>query len=408
VILFYLLVAVFPLTTHHFWSSSLGELTIIKYLGGVCVLYALFYVFLKRRQVPSWFESWPARWFLLFYLIALVSYLIKGGNLPWEQGLLFTYTSFVLLFFVTLSVVDSPKRLDYTLLVGLGSVAFASLYLIREWQKYHATSLNFRPGWVLGDSNYYSLSAALCLPVGFLFLAGKRPLWQKSYCAACVLTTLIGDMLAASRGGFLALAAALLFIVFKSRKRGRNFVIALALLLPVLLLSPLSPLQRLLHPSVEDIGSVEIRYALWVAAVKMIKAYPLFGVGLGNFMTLAPAYSGGKVPEAIACNTFLEVAAEMGVPALLIFILMLYSGYRRLELMRRRITPGGSSQLADAVVALESSLVAYIVGSMTLSTEAQKTFWLMFFLSLCVAPFRSKARATQPLDFVPVPDAGTS
>jgi O-antigen ligase len=408
VIFFYILVGALPLTANHFWSNFVGSLTIVKYVGGVCVLYALFYVHSKRRRMPSWFESWPARWFMVLYLIASVSYLTKGGNTPWELSPLFSYTSFVILFFITLSVVDSRKRLDYTLLVGLGSVAFASLYLIREWQKYHATSSHFRPGWAVGDSNYYSLSAALCLPVGFLFLFGKRPHWQKLYCGGCVLTTLVGDMLAASRGGFLALVAALLFVIFRSRRRGRNFVIVVALLLPMLLLAPLSPMQRLLQPSVEDIGSVQIRYALWATAVKMIKAHPMVGVGLGNFMTLVPAYSGNRAPEGIACNTFLEVAAELGIPALLVFLLMLYSSYSRLEKVRKRITAAGSLQMADTAVALEGALVAFVVGSLFLSTEGQKTFWLMFFLSLSFPLVRLKVKAAQPIDLVAVPDSVAS
>jgi len=185
-------------------------------------------------------------------------------------------------------------------------------------------------------------------------------------------------------------------------------VIVLAILVPILLLSPLSPLQRLLHPSIEDTGSVDIRYALWATAVKMIKAHPIAGVGVGNFMKSVPQYSGGRAPEGIACNTFLEVAAELGIPALIIFIVMLYSSYRRLETIRARIIKARSLQLVDAVVALESSLVAFVVGGLFLSTEGQKTFWLMFFLSLCVSPLRSKVKVTDRLDLMAVPDPSTS
>ena len=71
---------------------------------------------------------------------------------------------------------DSLQRLRWVILMAIGSVAYASLHLIREWQKYGGMAAGYRPGWVVGDPNYYSISALLCIPMRrAIIAAGNTP-----------------------------------------------------------------------------------------------------------------------------------------------------------------------------------------------------------------------------------------
>jgi probable O-glycosylation ligase (exosortase A-associated) len=381
-IFFFLLILTLPLTTHPLWSSFVGDLTIVKYVGGICFLYAVFHLLFESRALPSWFGSWPARWFMMFYLIAALSFLTHGADIPWQVSPLFTYTSLALLFFITLAIVDSPKRLHQTLLVAIGSVAFASLYVIREWQKFHAVVPNFRPGYVTGDANYFAISCVLCIPLAFYLMIGRQPLWHRALCFGCMIVTLIGVTLAASRGGFLGLVIAFLYLVARSKHRLTNFVLVCAVMIPLSVLSPSSPLQRLLHPNRGDKESVEDHQIAWRAGLGMIKSHPFFGVGLGNFKPEMKRYTPeGVNVDTIAHNTYVELAAELGIPGLLLYLTMIFSSLRTLENVHRRAIRSDQPTLGRAAAGIQAGLVGFAVSSFFLSAEYQRLLWLMIFLS---------------------------
>src|SRR5260370_216911 len=127
--------------------------------------------------------------------------------------------SFALVFFVTMVVVDSLKRLRMVLAVAVGSVAFASLYVVREWQVYHNVFSEFRPGAVTGDSNYFVLSAVICMPVAFYLMVEQKSTGWRVFWAGSLAVTLVATTLASSRGGFLGTVAAFLYLVMRSRRR---------------------------------------------------------------------------------------------------------------------------------------------------------------------------------------------
>ena len=381
-IFYYILIWVMPLTRHPLWSSLLGDLTLFKYLGAICFFYALFHL-ISRGGFPNFFRTWSARGFFLLYLLAGLSYFTKTLPSDWEFSPFLSYSSFLVLFFITLSVVDTLPRLRWVLLVAVASVAFASLYVIREWQKYHSTDQGMRPGWVTGDPNYFTLSALVCLPLGLYLLQQKGRPGIRVFCFGSLLVTLVAISLAASRGGFLGLLASSIFIIQTSRKRVRNLALLAAALLPLVLLAPSSPVVRFLHPNTGDQQAAAARKIAWVAGMRMIEAHPIAGIGLGNFKPLMDQYADpGTNFREIAHNTYIELAAELGIPGLLIFLFILISAYRTLGQVRKQVNR--SSLVHQAALGLQAGLVGYMIAGFCLSAEYQKLFWLALFLSMCL------------------------
>ncbi len=394
-IFFYLLVSVMPLTLHPLWGRVVGELTLFKYIGALCIVYAAFHLG-ARRTFPAYFSTWQARFFAIFYVMATVSYFSRGLALPAPFSPFVRYTCFLFLFFITPAVVDSVRRLHSVLLVAMGSVAFASLYVIREWQKGFAVyGSSFRPGWVVGDPNYFTVSALPCLTTAFYLMLERRPRVERLFCLGCLAVTLVGVTLGASRGGFLGLVAAFLFAVWRSRQRVRNLALASVLVLPLSLASPATPIQRFLHPNPGDKEAEETRITLWEAGLRMIQAHPLGGIGLGNFKFLVGQY---ETPEeqqrqqTFAHNAYVDIAAEMGVPALLVFLGILYFSYRTLETVRRQTLRSGPPLLHQAARGIQAGLVGTAVGIFFVSSQFEKLFWLMLFLSMCLPSLSSLAR----------------
>ncbi len=394
-ILFYILILVMHLSNHPLWSRVEGDLTIFKYLGAGCGLYSIFHLCV-RRKVPAFFATWQSRFFFLLYLIAATSYFTKTLSNQLGFSPLMSYTSFLLLFFITLSIVDSLARLRWVVLMAIGSVAFGSLYVIREWQKYHNLYANFRPGWVVGDSNFFATSVILCLPLAFCLMQQRRLRWERWFCLGCLVVTLVAVTLCASRGAFLGLVAAFLYFVWRSRRRVRNFVLVTILVLPFSLVLPSSPVHRFLHPSRNDKEAAGFRIVAWKAGLRMIRAHPLVGIGLGNFKPMMEFY---KDPDekvhTMAHNIYIEIAAEMGLPALLTYLAMMYFSYRTLEQVRRRSLRSGPPLLHQAALGIQAGLVGYAVGAFVLSAQYQKLFWLVVFLSMCLS---SLARSLKSQD----------
>jgi O-antigen ligase len=381
-ILFYFLVGIMPLSQHHIWGRMLGEFTVFKYIGAACILYAVLHL-IVRRTIPPYFRTWQARLLVVFYLIAAASYFTKSLSTSFEFSPFLSYSSFLLLFLVTVTVVDSLRRLRWVMLVAVGSVAFASLYMVREWQKYHTVYQDFRPGWVVGDPNYFTVSALLALPIAFYMMLGSKRPWERVFCTGCLLVTLVAVTLGASRGGFLGLVVAFLFVVWHSRERLRNLVLVSALVLPLSLISTASPLGRLLHPSHGDKEAQESRTTVWLAGLHMIESHPMTGVGLGNFKPLVAEYEQGEtVVDHIAHNSYIEVAAEMGLPALLVFLGILYFSYRTLgRVGASRSAPPFVSQ---AALGLQAGLLGSAIAIFFVSGQYQKLLWLTVFLSMCM------------------------
>ena len=385
-IVFYLLVSVLPLMRHPIWSAFVGELTVIKYVGVGSLGYALLYLS-ARRTPPRFFATRQSRWFVAFAALAIVSYALWGLRIyaaevsPW-----LSYVSFLLFFFITLTLVDSTRRLRMVLLVAVGSVGFASLHVVREWQKYGGFG-SFRPGYVTGDANYYSLSALICIPVAFFLLRPRQPQWERWFCLGCLALTLLGLTAAASRGGFVGLTAAVLFACAVTRRRRAQLVgTALGLLLPLMLVSPSSPLHRLFNPDYSDRESSDTRLALWRAGVEMLQQHPLTGVGMGNFKWVVRQYDRPEENlDNVAHNTYVEVGAEMGLPGLVLYLALLVTTFRSLGAVRRRTQDVARADIVHrAALGLQAGLVAFMAATFFVSATQQKLFWLVVFLSMCL------------------------
>jgi putative inorganic carbon (hco3(-)) transporter len=385
---YYWLVGILPLMDHPIWGLKIGPLTVFEYIGVACFVYACSHV-VTRGILPSFQGAWEVLLVVLLYLIVLFSALVKGHGIGLGNGPFIIYTSSLLLVFISISIVDTLPRLRWTVLALIGSYGFGSLYVIREWQQGRNLSSNFRPkGWVVGDVNYFSTTAIFAFVLAFYFMHGKRPRWEKAYCIVCLLLIILAVTFGASRGGFFGLVAASLFLVWHTKRRVRNLVLMSALVLPLSLVLPMSPLHRFLKPS-EDYGSTQFHLEAWKAGLHMIEGHPIAGVGLGNFKPLMPLYMsvtpGTRVDmDTLAHNMFVEVAAELGLPALVIFLAMFWFTYGTLGKLRR--SPSTHSLIRETAAALQAGLVGFSVAGCFVSAEYQKTSWMGFALMFCLLP----------------------
>lgn len=384
-ILFYLLVTVLPLTVHPVWSMFVGDLTIVKYLGLACVLVAAADL-LTRPHAVDFLRTWQARLYLGFTGLVTLSFLGLSRPGALETSPLMVCLSLGMLFFTTLVLVNSLTRLRWTLLATIGGLGFASLYVLREFQKFSSPGKPIRPGYVVGDPNYFTLSALLCIPLAFALMQERRPRWLRPFAAGCLVLMILAVTVAASRGGFLGLIVAFLFVLWRSKQRARSFAILACLIVPLSIFSPISPLARLLSPTYSDTEASDTRIVLWGGGLRMFQENWLTGVGVGNFKALGPAYQEpGRTVQAIAHNTYIQLAAELGVFGLLTFVGTLIAAFVSLQRTTAQALRLRSSLLYHSAGGIQGGLIGYTVGAFFVSAEYQRLLWFMIFMSVCLA-----------------------
>jgi O-antigen ligase len=377
-IVFYLLMLSLPFVAQSLIERTILGITVEKYLGMACVLYAI-YDAIKRGTLPRFFATRQAKLFLAFFIIAAIAQVFPSHALTPESELFRVYISQAVFFCAVQSLMSSQKRLRNTLLATQASLGLASIYLIREWQV-AGMSFDYRPGFVTGDANTYSASALVCLPLGFCLALHFRSGWRRYFCVAAIALGLFTLLLGASRGGFIGLLVAAAALVWRSRNRMAITLIAGAALF-LLLLSPLSPARRLLSPTRSDQESTQTRATLWTAGLSMIREHPLRGIGLGRYSTAAFEATGIR---HVAHNTYIEIAAETGIPGLICFVCMIAASVRTLGKTIETAKARRLHFLYQASRGMQAGMVAFCVAAFFLSGEYFKLFWCMLFISMCM------------------------
>ena len=183
----------------------------------------------------------------------------------------------------------------------------------------------FRAISVFPDPHMLSFYLNMTLPFA-IFLAIKSSSKKRIFWSSSSLIIFAADILTFSRGGYIGLAvmAFILFALFFKKLSVKFRLTACALLFfatIILLLFPNPISQRFASSFDASEGSNSGRIETWSQAFEVIKRNPL-GVGIGNY-ALAIKPSADYREPIYAHSVYLDIAAEMGIFALLFWIAFL-------------------------------------------------------------------------------------
>ena len=238
----------------------------------------------------------------------------------------------------------------------------------------------------IGDPNFFAmvLVATLALGVALAMMRSLTPVFRVAAVIACVLSV-TGILFSLSRGGLVALVVALLTGVLIAG-RWRALMAAIGLLVIVVaagyFASSPGSLQRITE---NNNGSG--RTDIWTVGWRMFKAHPLNGVGAGNFPLVSKDYvlQPGLTTRAIyiitlpkvAHNTYLDILAEGGIPALLMFLAIIVASIRCSQKAWRGFRRSGDQELEFACYAQVAALSGFLAASFFLSAEYSKQLWIL-------------------------------
>lgn len=229
-----------------------------------------------------------------------------------------------------------------------------------------------RPGGFAGHPNGLAHHMVMVLPVALAFaLLGYRFIAARvlTFVWAVLLVSVVMLAQTLSRGGWLAagIAGLVLFVVMTrlGAVSGRRLAGAVLLSMGALVLLMAVFPQTILRLTESDDRSLEGRLVLNDQAKAIIEANPWTGVGFGAYNRATYAYNGPlyatvsedfqkQLRSVVVHNGYLLMAAELGLPALLLFLVILAKFMR---------TPWPLKRFKDPVLlALAMGLFASLLG----------------------------------------------
>jgi O-antigen ligase len=323
---------------------------------------------------------------LLFCLAALIS--IPPAINPGEAWTTFNeFLRPVMIFIVMINVVRTEWRLKGIIFLTLAVSVVLSVGAIYDYRMARFSVEGYRVAGIIGNlfgnPNDMALHLVTVIPISVALSFTSRNFVFKILYAVCALLMIVGSMLTFSRSGFLGLVCAGGVIAWKMGRKNRLAVVVLTLVcfMTVIAFAPegyTNRLDSIVDHSRDAFGSAGARTNLLFRSIKVAIANPVFGVGMGNFHIVS-------IGELVSHNAYTQVAAEMGLAAMVIYIMFILAPFKALRVMENEtFEDRRASHFYYLAVGLQASLVAYMVSSFFASVAYQ---WYVYYLvgySVCL------------------------
>ncbi len=308
-------------------------------------------VFGGRRQELSAALSMPeSKRYMLFYLVMILGIPFASHRRVAFEGVLGEYVVNVLFFVLLVSQVNSLHRLKSLLWVLCLSTLMYGVFggLLQSGgsggERFQILSGGFDPN----DTAYLLLSL---FPLCLYFIRFDEGLLRKLVAVAAICGAIATILLTGSRGGILALGTILLILLLTKTggvKKSHKIIVIVMLTSTWLLIGDRIDLGRYMTlsdiSSDYNVSSAGGRFELWQAAIDLSFANPITGVGFGCY-PFAHFFSRELAGESYlrwqtTHNSFLQVAAEIGLIGFGIFMLInLLSAFTFFRLSRIQPLP---------------------------------------------------------------------
>jgi putative inorganic carbon (HCO3(-)) transporter len=317
---------------------------------------------------------------LLLFITGLLS--IPLAISPGEAWETFTDTFIrcVVIFIVMVNVVRTKTRLTGLLFLAIIVSVWLSLGAVNDYRLGLAAVEGYRAGGrgssIFGNSNDMALHLVTIIPIAVALFFGSGGPGRKILFGACAILMIAAVVVTYSRGGFIGLLVVLSFLAWRIGRQ-RKLAVAvfgLIIVIGVLALAPGNYGTRLLSiffPSLDPVGSSDMRREILYRSIWTALRHPLFGIGMGNFHIVS-------VRELVSHNAYTQVAAEMGMPAVIFYTMFIISPFRRLgQIANETFATRATSHYHYLAIGLQASLLGYMVTSFFASVAY---IWYVYYL----------------------------
>jgi len=353
------------------WIPAVYEWPLIYILTITSVIFA-FFESMGQRKLHL---KEPPNLLMLGFLACMIMSHVAHTYL---QGAIDSFSFFapnVFLFFLFVNILVTEKRIK----IMIWFIIIITFILAIEGIQQHYSGIGWagqtpfldlgsgltRIRWIGIFNDPNDLALIFVVSAGFLisFIFGSTNLFVKIL--SCGMLFILGQALfyTNSRGGFLAMAATISFFVLKKMKnKVLALIVGVSIALIVIMFGP-SRMSQVSSSEASAYGRIEA----WYQGFQMLKSAPIFGVGDRMFI---------ENHFRAAHNSYISVAAELGLVGIFIWISLIYSCLKGLILSSRKL-----SASKPYMIGLESGLVGFLSASFFLSRSHVAVLYLLLALA---------------------------
>ncbi len=304
---------------------------------------------------------------ILFFILFASLSLIRSINIHHSISALYRLISYALIYFLVVNNIKSKLEIKKLIQSILEVSVFVALYGLIEFFIH-----NFTPPFsTFPNLNIFAsfLLIPFSLASGILLFGKERGGGKRIALGVMIILFLLAIITTRSRGAFLSLALIVTFLGYLKSKRYALITLALVILLFSLFPTPVnSPLMRLITVGGKD-PYAYTRISIWKSALSIIKDHLFLGTGLGTFKDAFPGYSfpvegvfarfGKKA--SFAHNEYLQIASEMGIFALGIFLWLLSAFFKKAKEILKNLQ---GKEEYGLVIGLVAGIIGVLIHSL--------------------------------------------
>jgi len=375
-----------------FLPLSLGAATV--FLGAGVTCWAGKMVLAKRW----YFRRTPYDWLVvLLVLLSASSVLVAPDRWLSFYNYYNLMGRYILLYYLVINNLHSLDQLKRLIWTMLGSALLVTVYGF--YQYIHGVDISMTE-WV-DDGQFPELKTRVFstlenpnLLAGFLMVImsistglALHDTKTKNRTLLVSFVVLLGICLVFtySRGAWLSILAVIIAYGFLYSRKILWFLLIVPL---ALLLAQDSLMERILSIANPTDTSSTLRLALWESTVAMIIDKPLLGIGWGAYWLVYPEYDfflqDAETKIFHAHNMYLNIAAEIGIPGVLVFLAVMIGHIRKAFIAMQSPNRWVAGLMLGIVTAMVGLAVNGFTDYILFNIQLSMLFWLLNACIVCV------------------------
>ncbi len=273
------------------------------------------------------------------------------------------FSKTILIALLATALADSERRIRLLYVWTVCGIGLLSLRSFVGVVLSAGANRSYGPGGMFEDNNDYALLLVMVLPLLYYAARGTEERWLKYGCYALTLMTFVVIFFTRSRGGFLGLCVVTLLIGLRSKYKLTGLIAAPLAIVLMLAFAPSVVTERIntIQGARQNDESAQQRLRVWGYSLQIMGDYPLVGIGARNLLEIYSRY-GDAEDARVSHNSFLQLGVDAGIPALLLFVLLLGVSYFRLWRARSALKEHApDSPLIHYTHGLQVALLGFLV-----------------------------------------------
>jgi O-antigen ligase len=327
------------------------------------------------------------------------------------------YVKVILVFVLMVNTLTTRARLESFVNVVVLGTSYIAVRAVIDYARgvnlVEGGRVTGAVGGLFGNPNDMALNMVAFLPLAVVLALGRSHIALRALAAIGVPAIAAAIIFSQSRGGTVGLVAMLMVLLYQMR-RVRPRVAALVIVasiaaLPMLPSSFLDRMSSIVNADEDRTGSREARKRLLRESYDTFLDHPVFGIGAGQFQNYKPEERVEAWRESH--NALLQVASELGIFGILIFMAVIGSGFGAVIRARATLRQASRTRLArktngagrrnrtDAqrdvlhlyAAAMTASLTGWFMAAMFASVAYYWTFYIVLGLAVALRDIASRS-----------------